>query len=342
MNKQTILYFPDFRYGMTKEAEVMAALKAALPYYDIVSIDLTLSLERYEDAECRIEEVLQAEQPDIILADGLSGFFAHTLAGYNRICVNPILSASQSINDSYRDVEKQQLSYDREPDKKNSTYCWGIFGKHVNRRDFTMLHYPHVITINKRINSVLDAMDTVLPLIQMISKSEYVDDYGVHYTNYGRTLLKADYVLFRDVENYEVPNGVRTIGECAFSGMSIKSILLPDSLCFIGKHAFSDCRNLESIIVPKNVDVIREGCFDGCVSLKEVQLSKSLYSIHAHAFTRTDLKEVVLPDSLQGIAPKAFDEGVKMIVSASRLTELLHDSMRYQTLLDNNISDYEI
>ncbi len=337
-----ILYFPDFRYGMAKELEVMAALKAALPDYDVVSVDLTSSLERYEEVERRVEEILKTEQPDIILADGLGGFFAHTLAGYNRICVNPILSASQSINDSYRAVEKRQFSYNREQDKENSTYCWGIFGKHVNRRDFTMLHYPHVITINKRINSVLDAMDTVVPLIHTISKSEYVDDYGVHYINYGRTLVKADFALFRDVENYEVPKGVRTIGECAFSGMSIKSILLPDSLCFIGKHAFSDCRNLESIIIPKSVDVIREGCFDGCVSLKDVQLPKSVFSIHNHAFTRTNLKEVVLPDSIQCMVSNTFDDGVRLTISASRLAEILQDSMRFNTLQSDKISDCEI
>jgi hypothetical protein len=217
-----------------------------------------------------------------------------------------------------------------------------VFGKHVNRRDFTMLHYPHVITINKRINSVLDAMDTVVPLIHTISRSEFDDDYGVHYTNYGRTLVKADYALFRNAENYEVPNGVRTIGECAFSGMNLKSILLPVSLCFIGKHAFADCRNLESVTIPKSVDVIREGCFDGCVSLKEVQLPKSLYSIHSHAFTRTNLKGVVLPDGIQGIAPSAFDEGVRLTISAQRLAVLLQDTMRYNTLRSDNISDNDI
>ena len=337
-----ILYFPDFRYGMSKEPEVVSMLKAALLDYDIVSIDLTSSLERYECAESKIEEVLHSEQPNIILADGLGGFFAHTLSGYNRICINPILSASSYLNVSYRSAEEQQFSYNRVPDKENNTYCWGVFGKHGYKKDFTMLYYPNVINKEQRIFSVCEVMDIVIPLIQTITNSEYVDDYGVRYSNYGRTLVKADNVLFRDVENYEVPKGVRTIGECAFSGMSIKNILLPDSLCFIGKYAFSDCRSLESVVIPKNVDVIREGCFDGCVSLKDVQLPKSVFSIHPHAFTRTDLKEVVIPDSIQGIAPNAVDDGVKLVVSATRLTELLQDSMHYQTIQSNNIIGFDI
>lgn len=342
MNKQKILYFPDFRHGMTKEPEVMDVLKAALTNYEINSIDLTSCLEKYECAASKIDKVLQSEQPDIILADGLGGFFVHALSGYNRICVNPILSAKLYINDSYRSAEAQQFSYNRVPDRENNTYCWGVFGKHGYKKDFAMLHYPNVINIDQRTFSVCEVMDIVIPLIQTITKSEYTDDDSVLYTNYGRTLVKADYALFRDVENYEVPNGVMTIRECAFSGMNLKSITFPDSLCFIGKHAFSDCRNLESVIIPKSVDLIREGCFDGCLSLKDVQLPKSLFSIHPHAFTRTSLREIELPDSIQGIAPNAFDNGVKLIVSSSRLTELLQDSMHYQTNQSNDIIGCEI
>lgn len=342
MSKKKILYFPDFRYGIANEPDVMAVLKASLSEYNVISIDLTSCLERYECAASKIDKVLQSEQPDIILADGLGCFFVHTLSGYNRICVNPILSASLYINDSYRSVEKQQFSYNRVPDKENNTFCWGVFGKHGYKRDFTMMHYPNVINIDKRIFSVCEVMDIVIPLIQTITNSEYVDDYGVRYSNYGRTLVKADYVLFRDVERYEVPHGVRTIGECAFSGMSLKCIILPDSLNFIGKNAFSDCHNLESIIVPRNVDIIREGCFDGCVSLCEVQLSKSVFAIHPHAFTRTDLKEVVIPDSMQNIAPNSFDDGVKLVVSSSKLTELLKDTKFYRTIQSEDIIGFEI
>ena len=342
MEKKKILYFPDYRYGMDKEPEVVAALKKALPEYGIVSIDLMFLLKNTKSVEDRIEEVLKEVQPDVIIADGLGGFFAHTLSGFNRICVNPILSASLHLNGNYADMEERQFSYNREPDKENSTYCWGVFGKHVNEEEFSLLHYPNVINIDKRVNSIKDAMDTVIPLIQSISQSKYMDDYGVHYTNYGRTLVKADYVISRNMNHYVVPNGVLTICECAFSGIDIKSVTLPDSLRHIGKYAFSDCRNLESVAIPKHVDVIHEGCFDGCVSLRDVQLPKTVFSIHSQAFTRTDLKEVTIPDSIQGIAVNAFDEGVKLVISASRLTELLRDSMHYHTIQDSQSEVYDI
>jgi len=343
MNKQTILYFPDYRDGMNNEQEVIGALQSAFPENRVVAVDLSLLLENYELAKEKVDEVLRLEEPEIIIADGLGAFFAHTLAGYNRICVNPILSATIYLNDSYRAIQEEQYSFNRQPDNENHTYCWGIFGQHTSKRKFCMLHYPNIINLDKTVESTLDVLDDlIVPLFRNVAMSEYVDDYGVHYSNYGRTLVKADYVIFRDVERYEVPHGVRTIGECAFFGMSLKCIILPDSLNFIGKNAFSDCHNLESIIVPQNVDIIREGCFDGCVSLKEVQLPKSVFSIHPNAFTRTSLKEVIIPDSVQGIAPNAFNDGVKLVVSAIRLTELLQDSMRYQTIQCEDIIGFDI
>lgn len=343
MSKQTILYFPDYRDGMKNEQEVIGTLQSAFPENKVVSVDLSLLLDNYEHAKEKVDEVLRLEEPEIIIADGLGAFFVHTLAGYNRICVNPILSATIYLNDSYRAIQEEQYAFDRQPDKENHTYCWGIFGEHASKRKFCVLHYPNIISVDRKVESVIDVLgETVVPLINNMSLSEYVDDYGVRYSNYGRTLVKADYVLFRDVENYEVPKGVRTIGECAFSGMSLKCIILPDSLNFIGKNAFSDCRSLESIVIPQNVDVIREGCFDGCVSLKDVQLPKSVFSIHRHAFTGTSLKTIEVPDSIQGIAPNAFDDAIKLVVSSSKLTELLQDSMHYQTIQSDDIIGFDI
>lgn len=343
MSKQTILYFPDYRDGMNNEQEVIGTLQSAFPENRVVAVDLSLLLDNYELAKEKVDEVLRLEEPEFIIADGLGAFFAHTLAGYNRICVNPILMSTVYFNESYQTAQKEQYSFNRQPDNENHTHCWGIFGQHVSKRKFCMLHYPNIIHLDKTVESTLDVLDDlIVPLVRNVAMSEYVDDYGVHYSNYGSTLVKADYVIFRDVERYEVPLGVRTIGECAFSGMSLKCIILPDSLNFIGKNAFSDCHNLESIIVPRNVDIIREGCFDGCVSLCEVQLSKSVFAIHPHAFTRTDLKEVVIPDSIQNIAPNSFDDGVKLVVSSSKLTELLKDTKHYRTIQSEDIIGFEI
>lgn len=342
MKNHTIVYFPDCRYK--QQQEVVKTLKSSLPEYRIVSVDI--HLEDIRSTETQIEEVLQMEQPELILADGLSSFFAHTISGVNRICVNPILnpSAYTSIgDDTYRELEIEQFSFDRKNDYENNTHCWGIFGAQADKKVFCMLHYPDVISVNKKIESIIDVLeDTVLSLINSIASSVYTDDYGVTYANYGRTLVKAEYPHFRDVEHYDVPNGVRSIGEIAFMGMSLKSISLPSSLKFIGKEAFAECRSLESIILPKNIERINEGCFTGCSSLKRIKIPKGVFSIHRRAFANTALKEVEIPDSIQSIAPDSFEEGVIFKLSSRRLTEILKDAQSYQLTKNQDIFDIDI
>ncbi len=344
MKNHTIVYFPDCRYVRSNTEQIMNTLKSSLTNYRIVSMDI--NLEDIHSIEKQIDDVLQMEQPELILADGLSSFFAHTISGVNRICVNPILNPSAYTSmedDTYRELEIKQLSFDRKNDYENNTHCWGIFGTQADKKIFCMLHYPDVISVNKKVDSMIDVLeDTVLSLINSIASSTYTDDYGVTYANYGRTLVKAEYPQFRDVEHYDVPNGVHSIGEIAFMGMNLKSITLPSSLMFIGKEAFAECRSLESIVLPRNIEIISEGCFAGCSSLQRVEIPKSVFTIHSRSFANTALKEVEIPDSIQSIAPDSFDEGVRFKLSSRRLTELLKDAQSYQFTKNQDIFDIDI
>lgn len=336
MKENTILYFPDYRTGTLVAPEIMAALRHAFPYSRIISVDLE-RIEDYSNAADEIDSILQKENPELVIAEGLGGFFVHTLAGYDRICINPMLTPSIYIDDvdgSYRKASKEQFSYDRTADDEHQTHCWGIFGINVSKKNFCMMHYPNIISLNKTVDSILDVLDDIIvPLAHNIALSVYTDDDGVRYSNYGRTLVKADYPQFKSVEHYDVPFGVRSIGDMAFSGMELKSITLPDSVDFIGESSFSDCRSLEEITLPKNLNIVRKSCFEGCVSLCHVKIPKSLSCIQSRSFANTAIKKIALPDSIQGIAPDAFDEGVILSMSARRLNEILRDSQNYQLSL---------
>ena len=333
MKKNTILYFPDYRTGTLVAPEIMAALRRAFSYSRIIPVNLE-QIEDYSDAADEIESILQKENPELLIAEGLGCFFVHTLAGYDRICINPILSPTIFIDDvdvSYRMASKEQFSYDRTADEEHQTHCWGIIGRHVNKKNFCMMHYPNIISLNKTVDSILDVLDDIIvPLALNIAMSVYTDNDEVSYSNYGRTLVKANYLQFKSVEHYEVPLGVRAIGDMAFAGMGLKSIIFPDSLDFIGEGAFSDCRSLEEITLPKNLNIVRKSCFEGCVSLSHVEIPKNMSCIQSRSFANTAIREMVLSDGIQGIAPDAFDEGVMLSLSARRLNEILRDSLDYQ------------
>lgn len=304
---RTLLYIHD-SHDLEKTSRETEVLKNRLQEYRI------LTLEVPQEGNI-IEATLRAEKPDVIVAGGKSASVAHAIAGYDRICINPVVDEGNFDLPNIRLVDQEKRSH-----------CWGIIGLNCSRygrRNFSMLYYPNIINIDRKIDSVTDVLDVLLPLIRSIGESEFTNEYGVHYANYGRTLVGVDHVLFRDVWQYEILEGVTTICDDAFVGMDLEKVSFPKSLHHIGKRAFMDCRKLNDVILPGGVDVVRASCFEGCVSLSKVTLSPILFSIHRRAFRGTSVREISLPDSIQSIAHDAFDEACRMNVSMSRLKELL-------------------
>ena len=281
---------------------------------------------------CR--NVYQTSNPDVIISEGLAAFFVHPLCGFNRICVNahihPSFRCDKANIKMYREKERIQLAYDRSQDYDQSTHCWGVFGLDIERRDFAMLYYPNIMPLPRVVKSAIDVVDECIELVRMIGEANKIDEYGVHFSEYGRVLVKADYALFRDIEEYDVPDGVVAISDDAFYGMGLKRITIPESVTNIGKCAFRDCQQLEEVVLPSRLSTIHAGCFLNCISLKRVVLPAALTMIKTKAFRNTSLESVAIPDSITTIDAKAFDEGIKLIVSVSKVSELLQNSLNYK------------
>lgn len=97
------------------------------------------------------------------------------------------------------------------------------------------------------------------------------------------------------------------IGDGAFEGSSIKSIVLPHTIKEIGKFAFEGCSSLTEIILPDGVKLIDQGAFMDCTSLAAVYLPEGLECISYAAFAGCEgLSAVTLPASLRELASGAF------------------------------------
>lgn len=202
MRRRFILYVHEQQVSF----EELDLLKSRLRDYEI--IDLDVDINAYEESISIIDKALNEFNPDVIISEGIAAFFVHHLCGYNRICVNAQIHPSLRCNAShvkmYREKEKTQLAYDRSQDFDEGTHCWGIFGIDVERRDFMMLYYPNITTIPHIVKSVADAIDQCIEIVQMMGEANRVDDYGVHFSNYGRMIVKVDYALFRGVKRYVI------------------------------------------------------------------------------------------------------------------------------------------
>ncbi len=90
-----------------------------------------------------------------------------------------------------------------------------------------------------------------------------------------------------EVKDLQIPNTVKQIGVCQFSGCSgITSIFIPDSVTLIGSGAFANCSNLKTIELSNHISKIGNHAFYGCAELSFVDIPKSVTHIGKNAFEK--------------------------------------------------------
>ena len=107
-----------------------------------------------------------------------------------------------------------------------------------------------------------------------------------------------------------IPEGVTSIGDCAFSGCSsLTSVVIPDGVTSIGNDAFWGCSSLTSVVIPDSVTSIGDSAFESCCSLSGIVIPDSVTSIGARAFKYCpSLASVVIPEGVTSIGKDAFSD----------------------------------
>ena len=113
-----------------------------------------------------------------------------------------------------------------------------------------------------------------------------------------------------------IPESVKSIGECAFSGCtSLAAITIPEGVTSIGSRAFSFCRSLISISIPEGVTSIGDWTFFRCSDITTITLPEGVTSIGNHAFSCcTSLTAITIPESVKSIGEGAFS-GCRSLVA---------------------------
>ena len=145
-----------------------------------------------------------------------------------------------------------------------------------------------------------------------------------------------------DLEKYDIPSWVTSIGNTAFAGCrsltsinipssvtsiegsafdgcsSLSSINIPSSVTSIGDRAFNECRSLTSINIPSSVTRIGDGAFNECSSLTTITVDESnpMYSSENNVFFSKKEKSLIragvglekydIPSSVTSIRSSAF------------------------------------
>lgn len=140
--------------------------------------------------------------------------------------------------------------------------------------------------------------------------------------------VKGGYANFDDegeiVKEITIPYGVTRIA-WEFGGLeSLETVIMPDSIAYIDREAFSGCVNLKNIRFSKNLKYIGEDAFEETLWLKEQQndfviISNSiLYRYLGHE------KDVVIPECVTTISPSAFEENesIETITMSDNVKEI--------------------
>ncbi|MGC7158618.1 leucine-rich repeat domain-containing protein [Metamycoplasma hominis] len=103
-----------------------------------------------------------------------------------------------------------------------------------------------------------------------------------------------------------IPSSINEIGDSAFLDCrNLKEIVLNEGLKKIGDWAFSGT-NIKSITIPGSVKEIGDSAFFGCSNLKEVILNEGLEKIGYEAFRDTNIDSISIPSSVKEIEEGAL------------------------------------
>ena len=87
---------------------------------------------------------------------------------------------------------------------------------------------------------------------------------------------------------YEIPRGIKTIEAYAFYFSKLTSVIIPDSVVYIGHSSFSECENLKDVVIAEGVRSIDSLAFAFCNMLESVNIPDSVTEIGPGAFNACD------------------------------------------------------
>ena len=137
------------------------------------------------------------------------------------------------------------------------------------------------------------------------------------------------FTLLNNNKEYSVSRGTATVSEVVipnkYNGLPVTaigtengwvgfrdylemtSIIIPDSVTFIGTNAFMNCTGLTNIIISDSVTYLGTGAFWGCTGLTNIIIPDSIPIIGNYAFRGcTGLTNIIIPDSVTNIGLGAF------------------------------------
>ena len=147
-------------------------------------------------------------------------------------------------------------------------------------------------------------------------------------SNYRVTEIGSSAFSGSSLKEVVLPSTLTQIGSSAFSGTQLRDITLPTSVTTIGSRAFGSIDSLSSVVIPKNLSNAY-GAFEGSQHLKTIHFEEGITKIADGLFQGSGISSITIPKTVTEIGYEAFRN--------TRITELyIPDSVT--KLGDNSFS----
>lgn len=128
----------------------------------------------------------------------------------------------------------------------------------------------------------------------------------------GALYLNTYLLKVKEIQNkngsFSVKDGTTVIAASAFSSLrTLISVVIPNSVSYIGLEAFRNCTGLTSVTLPSGLTAIEDETFSYCSALNNVSIPKSVTEIGKNAFDScSKLQTVAIPSGVRVVSEQAF------------------------------------
>lgn len=158
-------------------------------------------------------------------------------------------------------------------------------------------------TTDKTCTITGEATTADLNLLKCISRNVYeLDITNLIVEN---NEIPAYFLFDTNVSRVDLPQGVKKIGDYAFSCTPVKVLALPASLESVGNYAYADCKELKAVSVPESA-VLGAGVFKGCTILDTVRFAKAPTRLSDRLFEGCSALKFNIPEDVKEIGNYTF------------------------------------